>query len=390
MPPLKLAVLGAGQQARAIVDEWVRFTAAEVVGIADVELGRAEELARSVEPGATRFEVARLDVSDAAAVTAWIRSFDAVLSAVPYRYNLELTRCAIAAGTHFADLGGNSSLVDAQRALDADAKAAGVVVLPDLGVAPGLAGLLGADLVRGLESPRRLHLRVGGLPRERWEPLGYRLVFSVSGLVNEYIEPCRVIRGGRVSEVPGLSELERIEFPEPWGRLEAFQTSGGTSTLVESLFGEVVELDYKTIRYPGHRDQIHLLQRLGLFDSHARELTAGPVVPRELTELLLREKLGEPAEDVLLLRVTAQGKEAGEPVELVEEMIVSADLERGLSAMSRATGYPAAIVTSWLGRGEVGPAGVHCQENVLSAPRLREALAERGLLITRTRGAGAG
>jgi lysine 6-dehydrogenase len=313
-----------------------------------------------------------------------MRSFDAVLSAVPYRYNLELTRCAIAAGTHFADLGGNSALVDAQRALDGEAKAAGVVVLPDLGVAPGLAGLLGADLVRTLEPPRRLHLRVGGLPRARCEPLGYRLVFSVSGLVNEYIEPCRVIRDGRVGEVPGLSELESIDFAEPWGRLEAFQTSGGTSTLVESLLGEVVELDYKTIRYPGHRDQIKLLQDLGLFDSRARELTAGPVVPRELTELLLCEKLGQPVEDVLLLRITAEGKQAGQRVQLVEEMIVSAELERCLSAMSRATGYPAAVITAWLGRGEVEPFGVHCQENVLSAARLREALAERGLVITRT------
>ncbi len=375
----RFGVLGAGQQARAIVDDWVRFSGASVVGIADREQARARALASDFEGGAARLDVAEIDVRDAAQVTHWMRGFDAVLSAVPYHHNLELTRSAIAAGTHFADLGGNSALVDRQLELDGEAKAAGVVVLPDLGVAPGLAGLLGAELVRRLEPPRRLHLRVGGIPSARCEPLSYRLVFSVSGLINEYIEPCRVIRQGQVLEVPGLSELEGIAFPEPFGELEAFQTSGGTSTLVDSLLGEVVELDYKTIRYPGHRDQIHLLWSLGFFDARARELAGGTVVPRALSELLLTEALGEPTEDVLLMRIVAEGMRDGRAARLSEEMIVHADRERRISAMARSTGYTAALITAWLGTGELANPGVHRQENVVSAERVREALAARGL-----------
>lgn len=379
---LRLGVLGAGQQARAVVDDWVRVSGASVVGIADRELSCARDLAARFSGAPGRLEATALDVRDAAQVTAWMRGFDAVLSAVPYHHNLELTRCAIAARTHFADLGGNSALVDRQLALDGEAKAAGVVVLPDLGVAPGLAGLLGADLVRRLEPPRRLHLRVGGIPRARCEPMNYRLVFSVSGLINEYIEPCRVVREGKIAEVPGLSELESIVFPEPFGELEAFQTSGGTSTLVDSLVNEVVELDYKTIRYPGHRDQVRLLADLGFFDSGARELPGGAVVPRELSELLLTEALGESAPDVLLMRLVARGLRAGLEVTLSEEMVVYADPARGLSAMARSTGYTAALITAWLGKGELASPGVHRQENLVPAERVREALRARGLATT--------
>lgn len=358
------------------------MSGAAVVGVADHDLARARDLAKAYSGQGAEIRTAQVDARNFGEVVAWMRGFDAVLSAAPYRHNLALTRAAISAKTHFADLGGNSALVDEQLALHDEARAAGVVVLPDLGVAPGLAGLLGADLVRRLDGPRRLHLRVGGIPREPRAPLGYRLVFSVSGLINEYTEPCRVIRGGHVAQVPALSEPERIVFSEPFGELEAFQTSGGTSTLVDSLTSEVVELDYKTIRYPGHRDQIQLLADLGFFDSEPRELGVGPVAPRQLTERLLTEALGETSDDVLLLRVIAHGQENGLEQTLCEELVVHPDAARGLSAMARSTGYTAALITAWLGTAELSEPGVHRQENVVSADRVRHALRERGLGTT--------
>ena len=97
-----------------------------------------------------------------------------------------------------------------------------------------------------------LHIRVGGLPQNPRPPLDYQIVFSVEGLINEYVERARVIRGGELVEVESMTELESLDFPEPFGRMEAFQTSGGTSTLPETFLGKVRDLDYKTIRYPGH------------------------------------------------------------------------------------------------------------------------------------------
>lgn len=380
---MKLAVLGAGLQARAVVDDWIRFSGAETIGVADVDEGRAVALAETA--GSERVVPRGLDVEDEAAVVEWMRGFDAVLSAVPYRYNLWLTRCALQAPVHFTDLGGSSVLVDRQLEHDGDARAAGVLVIPDLGIAPGLTGLLGAELVRRLEPPRRLHLRVGGLPARRCRPLDYRLTFAVTGLINEYIEPCRVLRGGKLLEVPGLSELESLEFPEPFGNLEAFQTSGGTSTLVNTLEGEVEELDYKTIRYPGHHAHVQVLHELGLFDSRPREIEGASVTPRALTEHLLEEALGETVPDVLLWRVTAHGTERGRPVTLREEMIVHADPHRGLSAMAQCTGFPAAIITALVAGGSVTARGVKPQEQVIDANVVRAELARRGFELTLTK-----
>jgi lysine 6-dehydrogenase len=378
---VKLAVLGAGIQARAIVHDFVEFSGAEKIGVADVVAKRAQDLAHWA--GDARVVPSELDVTDSDFVGEWLAPFDAVVSAVPYRHNLELARLAVEAKTHFTDLGGNNDIVDAELALDRPAKKRGVLVIPDLGLAPGMVALLGADLVKSLDPPRSLHLRVGGLPEERMWPLDYRLFFSVSGLINEYIEDCRVIRGGKKLSVPGLSELETIRFEEPFGELEAFQTSGGASTLIDTLYGEVEELDYKTLRYPGHNREMRLLQALGWFDDKPLEVGDQKVIPREFSEALLQRKLSEVVPDVILMRITARGMHKGKRVTLVEEMIERSDRELGLSAMARCTGFPAAIITAMAARGEIEARGAIPQEQCVDAAVFREALALRGITLRR-------
>ena len=374
---MRLAVLGAGTQARAVVDDFVRFSGAAQIGVADLSLERAQRLVRWADD--PRVVPAALDVRDEMAAEAFLRPYDAALSAVPYPFNPGLSRAAVRAGTCLTDLGGNSAVVDQQLALDVEAKAAGVAIVPDLGLAPGMACLLAADLVADLEPPCSLHIRVGGLPQSRPQPLGYRLFFSVQGLINEYIEPCRVLRGGRATTVPGLSELEELDFPAPFGRLEAFQTSGGTSTLPGSLAGHVDELTYKTIRYPGHCAQMRLLRDLGLFSEVAVEVDGVALAPRRLTETLLQQRLSEAVEDVVLMRITAQGRRAGESVTRVEEMIEYP--VGGLSAMARTTGYPAAIVTQMLVDGTVERRGAFPQELGVPAAAFRAALRQRGISL---------
>lgn len=378
---MNLAILGAGIQAHAILDDFLRFSGAESVGVADARSSQLERLLAWA--GSERVQGQELDVADEAAVARWLEPYDAVISAVPYRYNLGLARAAVASGTHFTDLGGNNDVVDATLALDAEARAAGVRLVPDLGLAPGMVALLGADLVRSLEGRRELHMRVGGLPQTPEYPLNYRLFFSVGGLTNEYLEPCRVLRGGELQVVPGLSELEQLSFPEPIGELEAFQTSGGTSTLIDSLAGEVQELTYKTIRYPGHCAEVRLLRDLGFFDDEPVSANGRPVRPREVTERLFERHLGEEVADLVLVRITAEGERDGRRVRIIEEIIDRPDTERGLSAMQRTTGYPAAIITAMLGRGEVAGAGAEPQEACIPVAAFRAALAERGVEITR-------
>jgi len=149
------------------------------------------------------------------------------ISAVPYFFNLSLAEAAVESGVHFCDLGGNNRIVAAEFALDAKAKEAGVTLIPDCGLAPGLVNILAVGAIDGLEAVKSVEIRVGGLPQKPHPPLDYQIVFSPHGLLNEYMEPATVIQNGKVAEVPSLTGWEEIAFVPPYDRLEAFHTSGG-------------------------------------------------------------------------------------------------------------------------------------------------------------------
>src|SRR5690606_11402887 len=186
-----------------------------------------------------------------------IQGCSVVLSSADYRFNEAITKACISAKIHMVDLGGNLFVVERQLAMSAEAERAGITVVPDCGLAPGMACLLGALGVEHFDGEQggaveSMKLRVGGLPAHPKPPLNYKLVFSVRGLTNEYLEPADVLRDGKLQRVPSLGDVESLEFPAPYGTLEAFTTSGGCSTLPRTLAGRVRNLDYKTIRYPGH------------------------------------------------------------------------------------------------------------------------------------------
>src|SRR5204862_625335 len=131
-------------------------------------------------------------------------------------------------------LGGDNDVVAAELALHAAARAKGVNVIPGCGLAPGMTAVLVAHAVARFDSVDEIHIRVGGLPLAPKPPLDYQLVFSVEGLINEYVERARVVRDGKVVEIESMTEVEELEFPQPFGKMEAFQTSGGTSTLPDT------------------------------------------------------------------------------------------------------------------------------------------------------------
>src|SRR5437763_6728743 len=249
---MNILVLGAGRMGLGAVHDLARQPDVASVTVADVDEARARAVA---ERAGAKGRAVALDVSDRAAVTALMREHAAAISCVNYWLNVDLARAAVDAGTNFCDLGGNNAVVDAELALDAAARANGVNVIPDCGLAPGMTQVLVAHAVSRLQSVDEIHIRVGGLPLAPKPPLDYQLVFSVEGLINEYVERARVIRDGKIVEVDSMTEIESLDFPEPFGRMEAFQTSGGTSTLPETFLGKVKALDYKTIRYPGHCDK---------------------------------------------------------------------------------------------------------------------------------------
>jgi lysine 6-dehydrogenase len=360
---MRVLVLGAGRMGLgAAYDLAHNSEGVELVTVADVDEGRARAVAETLRD--ERVRAAQVDVEDRARVVELMRGHDAALSCVTYFHNLSLARAAVEARTHFCDLGGNNAVVDAELALDEEARAAGVNVVPDCGLAPGMVSVLAAHGAARFAQLDELHIRVGGLPQNPKPPLDYQIVFSVEGLINEYVERARVIREGQLLEVESLTELESLDFPEPYGRMEAFQTSGGTSTLPETFLGKVQELDYKTIRYPGHCERFKLLIALGLASSEAFEVGGVSVSPRRLLGELLNRHLPADEPDLVFIRLEFAGRLTveGDAIRLRYDIIDRFDPQTGLSAMQRTTAFPASIVAQMMARGETTCRGAVPQE----------------------------
>jgi lysine 6-dehydrogenase len=375
-------VLGAGRMGLgAAFDLAHNSEGVERVTIADVDEGRARAVAETVRDG--RVQPAQVDVEDRARVVELMREHDAALSCVTYFHNLALAQAAVEARTHFCDLGGNNAVVDAELALDEEARAAGVNIVPDCGLAPGMVSVLAAHGAARFAQLDELHIRVGGLPQQPRPPLDYQIVFSVEGLINEYVERARVIRQGELVEVESLTELESLDFPAPYGRMEAFQTSGGTSTLPETFLGKVRELDYKTIRYPGHCERFKLLTDLGLASSEAIEVGGMPVSPRKLLGELLNRHLPADEPDLVFIRLEFVGQLAvgGRAGRLRYDIIDRFDPRTGLSAMQRTTAFPASLVAQLMARGLTTQKGAVPQERCIPPELFVAELARRNIRI---------
>jgi lysine 6-dehydrogenase len=374
---MRFLVMGAGAMGRAVAYDLVRSKGVKALTLADSDAGRLEEAKALADSG--KAATKPLDVTDREAVVAIMEGHDVAVSCVPYRFNVDLTKAAIEAGCHLNDLGGNNDIVRKQLCLDNKARKADVTIIPDCGLAPGMATVLVADAIKRLDKVEAVHMRVGGLPMNPRPPLEYMILFNPAGLVNEYKEMPVVIRHGNVLRAEPMEDLEEIEFPEPFGTLEAFNTSGGTSTLPQTLLGKVQTLDYKTIRYPGHRDKMKALMDLGFFDEDPVDAGGIKVAPRDVTEALLLDKLSYEDDDVVLLRVWADGMLEGQERTVTYTVIDHRDSGTGLTAMQRTTAFPASIVAHMMATGEIDERGVVTQEQVVPTVRFLEELEKRSI-----------
>ena len=374
---MQMLVLGAGRMGLGAVHDLVSQPDVTAVTVADFDLAKAEEIARRY-PG--RVTPQRIDCSDHAAVVALMRGHASAISCVNYWLNEGLAKAAIEAGTHFCDLGGNNDVVDAELALDAQARAAGINIIPDCGLAPGMVAVLVAHAAEQFEKLDEIHIRVGGLPQTPKPPLDYQMVFSVEGLINEYIEPARIIRDGKVETVESMTELETLTFAEPFGKMEAFQTSGGTSTLVETFLGKVRDLDYKTIRYPGHCAKFKTMIDLGLCSWDPIDVDGQQVKPRRVLGELLVKNLPHDEPDAVLVRVEVTGGEKRLRYEIIDRY----DPETGLSAMMRTTAFPASIVALMMARNQTTSKGALPQERCIPPGLFMDELAARKIVVEKS------
>jgi lysine 6-dehydrogenase len=380
---MRMLVLGAGLQGSACAYDLLQNPDVSQVRLADLRFDHLPDFLKPLS--GPRLIPTTLDVRDREAVLAVMRESDAVMSAIPYYFNLALAECAVEAGVHFCDLGGNTEIVFQQKALADRAVAKGVTVVPDCGVAPGMVNILAEYGIRQLDSVESVRIYVGGLPQEPEPPLNYQVVYSLEGVLDYYTTRSWVLRDGQRTQVTALSEREPIEFPAPVGTLEAFHTAGGLSTMAFRYEGKIPVMEYKTLRYPGHAEIMQTIRELGLLDLEPVEVKGVMVSPRDLFVTVVGPKLTKPkGRDLLALRVVVRGTKGGRPAERRFDLVDRYDEKHGISAMMRTTGYSLSITGQMQARGEVQPPGVWTPDECMPAEAYIAELRARGIDLRET------
>lgn len=380
-------VLGAGRQGIAAAYDLARFGQASRVTLADYNRERAQAAADTVNY-LVRNRIADaigLDVRDESASRSALKGYDVALSAVPYFYNLALTRAAIEAGVSFCDLGGNTEIVQQQHALDAEARRAGVSVIPDCGMGPGMGNNLAAYAMELVGDPEEVYLYDGGLPQKPQAPWNYALTFAIEGLTNEYCGGMTILRDGKLFHAPCFTEFEMMDVP-PIGKLEAFLIAGGASTAPWSFQGKLRTYQLKVLRYPGTFAQLKAFSDLGLFDLKPVHVNGKEVVPRDLFNALFEPQVRkDDVEDVCIVRAHAKGKKNGQPTEAVVEVIDYYDKTTGFTAMQRMTGWHASIVAAMMAKQDIPTGSMPLELAVPGRAFVTEAK-KRGFKITERTG----
>lgn len=376
-------VLGAGRQGTAAAYDMARWGGAEKVMLADYDSQAAHLAADRVNTlmGKLVAEPVEVDVRDLDGIANILNGANTCLSAVPYYFNLNISRLAIQGGVNYCDLGGNTDVARQQHQLDDLAKANGVSVIPNCGQVPGMGTSLSVYAMELLDEAVDVLMWDGGIPQHPKPPFNYLLTFHVAGLTNEYAEPGIFLRNWKVTEVEPMTEMETVDFPPPIGKLEAFVAGGGTDTMPWTYEGKIRTLQNLTLRYPGHYQQLKAFYDLGLWDLKPIKIGGVDVIPRDVFHALFEPKVVMPGEkDLVIVRVKALGKKDGKEAEALVEMIDYYDEETGFTAMERGTGWSAAIVAEMMARGQT-PCGAGGVEKMVPARPFVEELNRRGLKV---------
>jgi saccharopine dehydrogenase-like NADP-dependent oxidoreductase len=341
----KVLVLGLGKvgQLVATLLHEARF---DVIGVDGVP--------RSGLPFGTRVA----DVADLTQVRGLLADTgaDAVVSCLPYYLNLPIAKIAHAQAVHYFDLTEDVPTTQGILALAGDARA---VLAPQCGLAPGLIGIVGAHLASRFEKLRSIKLKVGALPKHPLGSLGYAFNWSPDGVINEYINDCEVLRGGKKQFIPALEGAEMVTIDGV--TLEAATTSGGLGTMCDTYAGRCDEVVYKTMRYPGHFERMRFL----LDDLHLRH-------DRETLARVLKNALPPTAEDFVYVHAHVEGWRHGE---LASEQFVRVYSEKPVAgqiwrAISWTTAAGICAVVEMVRAGTLARRGFIRQEDIPFGPFL--------------------
>jgi len=304
-------------------------------------------------------EATTADLSDAATVARMVEGADVAVNAVPGFMGLATLSAVVDAGVPAVDI---AFMPEDPIVLDDAARTAGIPVVVDFGVAPGLSNLLVGHGARRLDTTERARVLVGGLPKRRCLPWEYTIPFSPVDVLEEYTRPARLVEHGEEVVRPPLTERELVDLPRV-GTLEAFN-SDGLRTLIRTM--DIPHMAEKTLRYPGYAEKVELLAFTGFFSTTPINVGGVSVKPMDLTARLLFDawRLREDEDELTVMRVEVEGTLGGAPTRLTWDLYDETDREGGATSMARCTGIPAALMARAVADGRFTRPGVHAPEQV--------------------------
>ncbi len=376
------AVIGAGRQGIAAAYDLAKFGKPDGLILIDKNTEILREATDHLNSllGSSLVSYSTADASNISQLTHTLKGVTTLISAVPYTLNLGITDVALAKGINMFDMGGNTYIVQQQLQRDKEAKDSDITLVPDCGMGPGMNISLATYAMSLIDSPTEVYIWDGGLPQQPTPPWNYLLSFNIGGLTNEYHGHAYFLRQGTVVKVPCFTGYEKIDFP-PVGRLEAFVTSGGLSTMPWTFQGILTTLENKTLRYPGHWASFKAFADLGLLSLTPITVGKNQIVPRDLFHALLEPKIIQPIiHDIALIRINCRGAKNENPALVNIELIDSYNHQTGFMAMQRVTGWHASILAILAAQGKLPPGAIPVESVAPGVTIVNEAR-KRGFII---------
>ena len=355
----RYVLFGAGYMGKVMAKNILESDAHNTVSIIDSNEQQLREASRYVN--SERLSINAIDLRDVTTAVEIVKNHEIVISALPHSVALLGLQIAVEAKVSIVDIVGEAP--EKQLELDVAAKEAGIVVLPDMGVAPGLSNICVGRGVELLDETEEAVIYVGGIPVRKEPPLYYQTLYRLKSVLNAYQRKVPIFKDGALVEVEPLTGIELLQFPDPIGNLEAFYTDGLNSLLV-TMQGKISKnLAEKTLRYFGHIDRIKVLKECGLLDQipvvvNGKEISPIDVTVASLTPLMTLSDAG----DYLIMRVIVKGRKNSNNQIHTFELLDTYDPETHYTAMARTTGFPALITANMILDGKINKKGVQFPE----------------------------
>ncbi|MBX3113981.1 MAG: saccharopine dehydrogenase NADP-binding domain-containing protein [Fimbriimonadaceae bacterium] len=376
------AILGSGMQGTAAAYDIAKFADDPQVLMGDMSLEQATKSANRVNQlvGKEICIPRQVDAMNEESLSAFLHEADIVISCVPYWMHPHIAKVAIDTITDMVDLGGNTDITMKTLALDQAAKDAEVTLVPDTGLAPGLVNNIGLYMIENIEKCDSVKLYCGVLPQNPKPPFNYKLTFNMEGLVTEYDYEAIVLRNGEIATVPTLTEVEDLHIKQ-LGDMEAFVTSGGTSTAPHTLKGKVTNYEYKTIRFPGHAHLMKIFKDFGFWNEGKINVKGTEIVPKDVFNATFGPELEKFVDqDLCAVRGVGVGMDKGQPTRIQIDIFDKQCPDTGFTSMERLTGFSTSIIAQEVVQGNVDKGAVR-YENAMRGTDFLKQLHRRGIDI---------